>query len=67
MPLYQACIVALSVSAIYLAWRIHTRYQLQRLSLLHRRVAHMLWVAAERIESSPDGFSEYEEPVYSDS
>jgi hypothetical protein len=41
---------ALAVSAIYCLWHIHWRLRLQRVRLLHERMAYMLWVMANRVE-----------------
>ncbi len=40
----------LAVSVIYCIWGAYTRVAAQRERVLRERVAHMLWVAATRIE-----------------
>jgi hypothetical protein len=58
MPIYQVVVAALSVSAFCYIYRVYDRDRTRRLSVLHERVALMLWKAAQ-IHATP----EYEEEV----
>jgi hypothetical protein len=42
---------ALAVTLLYYAWRAYDQARAARQRLLHERVAHLLWVVADRMDS----------------
>jgi hypothetical protein len=48
----MANMAALAVASLFYLWRSHHQGELQRRRVLCQRVAHLLWVLAQRIEGS---------------
>jgi hypothetical protein len=42
---------ALAVALVYYTWRAYDQARAARQRLLHERVAHLLWVVADRMDS----------------
>jgi hypothetical protein len=48
---------ALAVAFVYYVWRAYDQARAARQRLLHERVAHLLWVIADRMDSQKPRFS----------
>ena len=48
---------ALAVALVYYCWRAYDQARAARQRLLHERVAHLLWVIADRMDSHNRRFS----------
>ena len=48
---------ALAVALVYYTWRAYDKARAARQRLLHERVAHLLWVIADRMDSHHRRFS----------
>jgi hypothetical protein len=51
MPILCCNVAALTVALIYYMWRSYNHARLARQRVLRERVAHMLWVMADRIDA----------------
>jgi len=52
-----ANMAALAVALLYYLWRSHYQIRQRRQRVLRQRVAHMLWVMAEKVEEPDASFS----------
>lgn len=57
MQLIVSNMAALAVAMAYYLWRDYYQVQLQRRSILCRRVAYLLWRVAEQIPNSDSALS----------
>ena len=48
---------ALAVAFVYYSWRAYDQARAARQRVLHERVAHLLWVIADRMDSHNRRFS----------
>ena len=51
MELLCCNVAALAVALLYYTWRAYDEARIARQRVLHERVAHMLWVIADRMDS----------------
>jgi hypothetical protein len=51
MELLCCNVAALAVALVYYTWRAYDQARAARQRLLHERVAYMLWVVADRMDS----------------
>ena len=52
MPTLLCNVAALMVAGLFYSWRAYSLGQVRRLRTLRERVAYMLWVMAQAIDSS---------------
>ena len=50
-------VAALAVAFLYYTWRAYHQARLARRRVLRARVAHMLWVVAERMDPQSEALS----------
>jgi hypothetical protein len=51
MPILCCNIAALAVTALYYVWRAYDKARTAKARVLRERVAYMLWVVADRMDS----------------
>jgi hypothetical protein len=51
MELLCCNVAALAVALVYYTWRAYDQARAARQRLLHERVAYLLWVVADRMDS----------------
>ncbi|HBI42886.1 MAG TPA: hypothetical protein DDY78_08520 [Planctomycetales bacterium] len=57
MELLCCNVAALAVALVYYTWRAYDQARAARQRLLHERVAYLLWVIADRMDSHHRRFS----------
>jgi len=57
MELLCCNVAALAVALVYYTWRAYDQARAARQRLLHERVAYLLWVVADRMDSHHRRFS----------
>jgi hypothetical protein len=57
MELLCCNVAALAVALVYYTWRAYDQARAARQRLLHERVAYLLWVIADRMDSHKRRFS----------